>query len=101
MVGGVDLAAHQVARLELDELVRAGADRLQVGGRLARLGADEGLEHVLGQQPRPSACVAQIGVGFVNSKRTVSASILVDALTSVVGAEADRGRRRIGGVAAS
>ena len=43
----VDLAAHHVARLEVDELVRAGADRLQVGRRVARLRADVRCEHVL------------------------------------------------------
>ena len=47
VVGRVRLPAHDVARLEVGEPVRAGADRLQVGGRLAALRALERLEHVL------------------------------------------------------
>ena len=47
VVVGVDLAADHVARLEVDELVGAGADRLQVGRRVARLGADVVGEQVL------------------------------------------------------
>ena len=37
VVVGIDLAADHVARLEVDEHVGAGADRLEVGRRLARL----------------------------------------------------------------
>src|SRR5436190_1562917 len=35
VIFGVDFAAQHVARLEVDELVRASADRLQVGRRVA------------------------------------------------------------------
>ena len=44
----VDHAGHHVARLEVLEHVGAGADRLEVGRRLARLGADVVGEQVLG-----------------------------------------------------
>ncbi len=47
VVVGVDLAAHHVARLEIDELVRPGANRLQVRRGFARLGADVWSEQVL------------------------------------------------------
>jgi hypothetical protein len=39
VVVGVALAGEDVARLEVRELVGTGADRLEVGRRVARLGA--------------------------------------------------------------
>ncbi len=48
VVIGVQRAAHDVARREVDELVRPGADRLQVVGRLPRLRALVRLEQMLG-----------------------------------------------------
>ena len=39
MIGGIALASDHVARFELDKPVRAGADRLQVCRRIARIGA--------------------------------------------------------------
>ena len=56
----VELAPDDVAGLEVDEPVGAGADRLQVGRRLARLAALEGLEQVLGDD---HAVDAAEGVG--------------------------------------
>ena len=49
MVARVQLAADDVARLEVDEPVGPGADRLEVARRFPRLGALERLEEVLGQ----------------------------------------------------
>ena len=40
VVVGVALGQHHVARLEIDEHVGAGADRLQIGRRVARFAAD-------------------------------------------------------------
>ena len=40
VVVGIELAADGVARLEVDEQIRPGAHRLQVGRRVARLAAD-------------------------------------------------------------
>src|SRR5262249_53993944 len=48
VIGRVQLAADDIAGLEVDELVRARADRLEVGRRLPRLAALERLEHGLG-----------------------------------------------------
>ena len=60
VVGRVQLAAHDVARLEVHEPVGTGADRLEVGRRLARLVALEGREQVLGDD---HAAHAHEGVG--------------------------------------
>ena len=62
----VDHAGHHVARLEVLEHVGTGADRLEVGRRLARLGADVVGEQVLGNDhagrsrrtPRPRTASA-------------------------------------------
>src|SRR4029453_12097651 len=48
VIGRVELAPNDVAGLEVDEAIGTGAHRLQVGRRLARLVALEGLEEVLG-----------------------------------------------------
>ena len=47
VVVGIELAPDDVARLEVDEPVGPGADRLEVGRRVARLGADVVGEQVL------------------------------------------------------
>ncbi len=43
----VDFAAHDVARLEVNEFVRPGTDRLEIGRRLARFGAAISRKQVL------------------------------------------------------
>ena len=60
MIFWIDLTPHHVARLEFDKAVGAGADRLQVGRRLARFRALEVREQVLGDQ---HAARANKGVG--------------------------------------
>src|SRR5215207_4987960 len=60
VIVGVDLAAHHVAGLEVDELVRPGADRLEVRRRVARFVAAVGVEQVLRDE---HAAGADEGVG--------------------------------------
>ena len=55
MVVGVALGQHQIARLEIDEHVGAGADGLQVGRRVARLAADVIRKQVFWQDHAVSA----------------------------------------------
>jgi hypothetical protein len=79
VVVGVDFTAHHVARLEVDELVGPGAHRLEVGRRLARLGARVGAKWCLGRI-MPSAAtkaVAQKGVALGKATSTVCESTLV------------------------
>jgi hypothetical protein len=60
VIGRVELAAHGIAGLELDEPISAGADGTQVRRRLARLRPFERLEDVLGDD---HAAGAAEGVG--------------------------------------
>ena len=60
VVARVELGAHDVAGPEVDDAVGARPDGLEVGGRLAGVGALVRLEHVLGQD---HAAVAAEGVG--------------------------------------
>jgi hypothetical protein len=60
VVAGEELASHHVAGLEVGVLVGAGADGLEVGGRLAGLVALEGLERVLGQD-HPAHAAERVG----------------------------------------
>ena len=48
VVAGMKLRADRVARLEIDEPIRSGAHRLDIGGRLPRPGAPIGAEDVPG-----------------------------------------------------
>src|SRR5262249_61559708 len=48
VIAGIDLGLEYVARLELDEPVRTGADWLEIVRRLARFGALVGFEDVPG-----------------------------------------------------
>ena len=99
VIVGIELAPDEVARLELDEPVRAGADRLEVRRRLARLGALIGLEQVLRDDHAgwPTKASAQNGVGL--SKRHPHGQ-RVDLLDRdvLVAADGHRGGRRVGGV---
>ena len=99
VVARVELAAHDVARLEVDEAVGAGADRLEVGGRLPRLVAPERVEQVLGDEP------AVLAERLVPVRRRLLEddlhAVLVEALDAVdvaVGADRHRGGGRVGGV---
>ena len=60
VVVGIDFGAEHVARLEIHEHIGAGADRLQIVRRLARLGADVILEQVFWDD---HAVVADKGIG--------------------------------------
>ena len=64
VVVAVDLAAQEIAGLELDELVRPGADRSQVRRRVARVGAGVALESVFRDERARSTRAAMDGVGF-------------------------------------
>ena len=99
VVVGVDDAGDQVARLEVLELVGPGADRLEVGRRLARLGADIVGEQVLGHD---AAGGSDEGVG-PERRRLLEFhddAVLIDLLDRdvPVGPAGERGRRRIAGV---
>ncbi len=65
MVGGIDLPAHHVARLEVHEPVGPRAHRPEIGRSLARLRAPVGLEEMLGQD---HAAEAAEGVGPVRGR---------------------------------
>src|SRR2546425_2676577 len=96
VIGRVQLAAHDVARLEVDEAIGAGPDRLEVRRRLARLGALERLEQVLGKD---HAAVAAEAVRperrrILEHELHRVAVELVDARDVLV--RADRGGRRGG-----
>ncbi len=98
VIGGVRLPPHRVARLEVDEAVRSGPDRLQVGGRLAALGPPERVEDMLGEN---SAAVAAEGIGperlgLVEGDLDGVAVDPVDLRDLVVGAAAHRGGGRVG-----
>ena len=91
----VDHARHHVARLEVLELVGAGADRLEVGRRLARLGAGVVGEQMLGND---AAGGGDKGVG-PERRRLLEVHlhrVVVDLLDDdvLVGAAGQRGGRR-------
>ena len=65
VVVGIALGQHDVARLEIDEHVSAGADRLQVGRRVARLAADVIRKQMLWDD---HAVVADKGIGPVRRR---------------------------------
>ena len=99
VVVGVDVAAHDVARPEVDELVGPGADRLEVGRRLPALGALEGLEQMLGDDG------AVLAERLVPVRRRLLEddldAVLVELLDAIdVAVRADRAgvRRRVGRV---
>ena len=95
----VDDAGHHVARLEVLELVGTGADRLEVGRRIARLVADIVGEQMLGND---RAGRSDEGVG-PERRRLLEFHddrVLIDLLDHdvLVGAAGDRSRRRIAGI---
>jgi hypothetical protein len=65
MIVGVDRAADQVARPEIDEFIRPRADRLQIGRRVARFGATIGLKKVFGDE---HAARADEGIGPIRRR---------------------------------
>ena len=96
VVVGVDHALDHVARLEVLELVGTGADRLEVGRRVARFVADIVGEQVLGQD---GARRSDEGVGPEGRRLREfhDDRVVVDLLDHdvLVGADGDRGRRRV------
>ena len=95
----VDLAAHHVARLEVDELVGAGADRLEVGRGVARLRAD-----VVGVQVLRDDHAAHADESIGPERRRLveqdAHRVAVDLLdlAVLVAADGGGGGRRVGGV---
>ncbi len=77
----VQLAAHDVAGLEVHEAIRPGADGFEVGGRLTRLRPRERLEHVLGDDLPAVAAegVGPEGLGLLEDHLDGVAIELVDA----------------------
>ena len=99
MIVEVDLARDEVARLEILEPVGAGADRLEIGRCVARLGANIVAEQVPGDD---AARPADEGVG-PEGRRLLELhddGEVVDFLDDdvLVGAAADRRRRGIAGI---
>ena len=98
VVVGVDPGAEHVARLEIHELIRAGADRLQIVRRLARFGADVILEQMLRDD---RAVVADKGIGpewrrLGKDEADGEVVDLLDRDILVVGDRDRRGLRRFG-----
>ncbi len=100
VVRGIELAPHDVARLEVDEAIGAGADRAQIGGGLARSRALERLEHVLGNE-HAAGPAERIGP---ERRRPLEHDLdgvgveLVHPFDVAVRRERPRGGRRVGGV---
>ena len=95
----VDLARDEIAWLEVLELVGAGADRLEVGRRVARLGTDIVAEQMAGDD---AAGPADESVG-PERRRLLELhdhGVLVDLLDNniLVGTAADGRRRGIAGI---
>ena len=94
VVVGVDFGAQHVARLEIDEHVGAGADRLQIVRRLARLAADIVLEqvfwddHAVGADKGVAPERRRLGEGDAYGE-------IVDLLDLDVLVTGDRDRRRL------
>ena len=99
VVRRVDDAGHHVARLELLELVGTGADRLEVGRRIARLVADIVGEQMLGND-RAGRIDERVGPERRRLLEFDDDRVLIDLLDHdvLVGAAGDRSRRRIAGI---
>jgi len=99
VVVGVDLAADDVTGFEVDKQIGAGADRGQVGRRLARVGALELLEQMFRDDhaARPDKRVRPERRGFLEFDLD---RVVVDFrnLDVLVGADGRRRGRGVGGV---
>ena len=93
----VQLGPDRVSRLEVDDPIGPGADRLEVRRRLTRLRPLERLEDVLRDDAeRPAEGLEPGGVGrLVDDLERVGVE-LVDARDVLVGPRGDRRRRRVG-----
>ena len=98
VVIGIDLAPDGVAWLEIHEPEGAGADRLEVGGRLARAGAPVRFEQVLGDDHAAEAAerVRPERLRRGEDELHRMAIELLDALDRAVRAVRDGGGSRIG-----
>ena len=100
VIARVELRPDRVAGLEIHVPVRPGAHRLEIGGRLAGLGAPERLEDVLRED---HAAVAAEGVGpergrLGEAEAHRMAVERLRALDRAVAPRGHRGRRGVGGV---
>ncbi len=99
VIVGIALRADHVARLELDEPVRAGADRLQIARRFARLRADIVAEMMF-RQDQPDRSDERIGPERRRGLEDHLDGMVVDLLDLdvLVGARGVGRGREIGGV---
>src|SRR5262249_23307228 len=97
VVGGIELAANDVAGLEVDKPVGSGPDGLQVGRRLARLVTLEDLEEMLGDDHagRPTEGGRPEGSRRFECELYGVAVELVDPGDIAVLADSDRGRTAV------